>query len=398
MLDCDVICDLMVVYRSGEASEETRRLVEEHLAQCTSCRKAFGQGARVEEALDDLEPAGPPTNGRRFIARTRRLIFGVIVGILFVTGYMFAASQRFLVDHFFAADVSLAPRAVESSLILAVAMAALYVFLIFWRSRRKTTRRGVEIALSAAVAVPLMVLMFIAFDFAGIVALPAGVPVMALALAALVVTFILLPRLPYATIVTVVVLVIAFVSVSGRMTGAIMMPQGFVLPDLVPIGRPVPEAPPEEAVEVDLSALGLSFKGSGAVQSVGGVDLGGEVDAVRATYGGDGHEVFLTAARFADPEGAMHFYARWQGSTPNRMFTPISLTLMKKAAGLGAGSRMFNFRDGRAYESWQGGNWVIVVEVPGPMLEAQNLAQLVASHVAASYQARDAGSQRGVTE
>ena len=50
MLSCEVISDLMVVYASGEASKETRRLVEEHLARCTACREAFWKEALVEEA------------------------------------------------------------------------------------------------------------------------------------------------------------------------------------------------------------------------------------------------------------------------------------------------------------------------------------------------------------
>ena len=37
-LPCNVIKDLMLLYENGEASEETRRIVEEHIGQCSECR------------------------------------------------------------------------------------------------------------------------------------------------------------------------------------------------------------------------------------------------------------------------------------------------------------------------------------------------------------------------
>ena len=37
-LPCNVIKDLMLLYENGEASEETRRIVEEHIGLCSECR------------------------------------------------------------------------------------------------------------------------------------------------------------------------------------------------------------------------------------------------------------------------------------------------------------------------------------------------------------------------
>ena len=37
-LSCNVIRDLLPLYRDGVCADETRTLVEEHLAGCASCR------------------------------------------------------------------------------------------------------------------------------------------------------------------------------------------------------------------------------------------------------------------------------------------------------------------------------------------------------------------------
>jgi predicted anti-sigma-YlaC factor YlaD len=37
-IPCNVIKDLLLLYENGEASEETKNLVEEHLKDCDECR------------------------------------------------------------------------------------------------------------------------------------------------------------------------------------------------------------------------------------------------------------------------------------------------------------------------------------------------------------------------
>lgn len=52
MVGCNVIQDLLLLYRAGECSEESRRLVEEHLAGCTSCR-AVWETVQGEDILEN---------------------------------------------------------------------------------------------------------------------------------------------------------------------------------------------------------------------------------------------------------------------------------------------------------------------------------------------------------
>lgn len=49
---CDVIKDLMLLYENGEASEATKKLVEEHVKNCPSCRALLSTG--ISEQVQEL--------------------------------------------------------------------------------------------------------------------------------------------------------------------------------------------------------------------------------------------------------------------------------------------------------------------------------------------------------
>ena len=42
-LSCDVVMDLVSIYKDGLASQDTARLVKEHLRHCPDCRKYYRQ-------------------------------------------------------------------------------------------------------------------------------------------------------------------------------------------------------------------------------------------------------------------------------------------------------------------------------------------------------------------
>lgn len=57
---CNVIVDLLPLYEDGCCSEETRRLIEEHINTCDSCRKLAGCSwddmTRADEMIREAEP------------------------------------------------------------------------------------------------------------------------------------------------------------------------------------------------------------------------------------------------------------------------------------------------------------------------------------------------------
>ncbi len=57
-LSCDVIQDLLPLYHDGVCSEESKRIVEEHMEICSDCRDVLC-GLREEAAPDTVEAAQP---------------------------------------------------------------------------------------------------------------------------------------------------------------------------------------------------------------------------------------------------------------------------------------------------------------------------------------------------
>jgi len=82
MSEHEMIQDLFEAYLSGEASKETKKKVEDHLAECDQCQQALEQAQAAEEALRSLEEVEKPTNGKRYVTQLRRVLYGVGAGIL----------------------------------------------------------------------------------------------------------------------------------------------------------------------------------------------------------------------------------------------------------------------------------------------------------------------------
>lgn len=241
MLSCEVVTDLMPAYASGEASAETRRLVEEHLARCAACRSAFGstafgKGSRVEGALSRAGALRDekPVNGLKFVSRTRRLLFFVGVGVLLFFAVHAAIVMRVFtkaVARGVSGPIGMTPGApfglfpaVGLVLTLAVGAGLVYIVLVLSRSHRSGAPAGGEVGSAIAGGFLLTVLtlatlyLWVAGPF-----LP-GLITTLLLLAALAVTVTHLARLPYFTVVTIVSLGVALVVLLnfvlvGRMMG-----------------------------------------------------------------------------------------------------------------------------------------------------------------------------------
>lgn len=59
-VSCDIIRDLLPLYHDGVCSEDSKKMVEEHLANCKSCNdelKAMDQELTVDEKYNNLSDA-----------------------------------------------------------------------------------------------------------------------------------------------------------------------------------------------------------------------------------------------------------------------------------------------------------------------------------------------------
>ena len=83
--ECDVIRDLIPLYIDDVASTASRRMVEEHLAECADCRALLGRmkSEEVETAIN-FEKEDVIAGQRRFFKRRSAVIGSVIAGIFMV--------------------------------------------------------------------------------------------------------------------------------------------------------------------------------------------------------------------------------------------------------------------------------------------------------------------------
>lgn len=376
----------MVAYKSGEASSETRKLVDEHLACCATCREAFGKEPLVEKTLAGLGADEKPSNGRRFIGRTRRLLFAIGAGILFLSAFLLAFFQRVVLIGMAGISKQFLPGSSHHWLILTAFMAALYILLLLRLMRKGEERRTLDILVWILPALPLLVIALGAFQLFVFGTVFFEVVAVLSLLGILVLTFVLLPRLPYITIITVLILLL----VNGILLGQIVA-GGFVLagdfifmPD-VEFGHPSQSITPGIAVQVDMSSLGLELAESMEIERVGRVILEPSASGATARYEGGGRRIFLTVVKLGDEKEAKAFYKDWKkmalkGIQVFRIENNIP-GLWGPGRYVGSYSALIKM----AYNAWQIGEWVTIIEAPGSLRQTRVLIKDVKKLVLESF-------------
>jgi predicted anti-sigma-YlaC factor YlaD len=390
MVSCEVISDLMIVYASGEASAETRRLVEEHVARCPACREAFEREQAVEQALVDLEPVPEPANGRRFIARTRRLLFALGAGALFLAACVLVTLGRVVIEDISGIPLPHLPGSAPLWLAVAAGSLAVYVGLLLWRRHKEPGTPISGVLLSLLTAMPLLFLALAALDVMSTGGALSVVAAALLLLVALLVTFVLLPRLPYATLVVVLVLLLANWVLLGQTAAGVVAVGDFSWQTGAELGHPPEGIGLEDAVRVDLSSLGLDPVETAEVTWVNKVWIGAQAQAVQAKYEdqyGDGdQQARLTAVEFEGLQEADQFFVSWKEAvSPGIELAHFEINL-PGLPGQGGLVRTYSAQSARAYSAWRSGSWVTIIEVPGPFSQAAPLAREIKELVASSYQ------------
>lgn len=72
-ISCDVVLDLVAIYKDGYASDDTRALVRSHLRSCPECRRLYAEyhvSQDVRASIPDLPTT--PANGYTALARDMR--------------------------------------------------------------------------------------------------------------------------------------------------------------------------------------------------------------------------------------------------------------------------------------------------------------------------------------
>lgn len=98
-ISCKIIEDILPLYADEVCSDESRALVDEHVAECENCRKKLG--AMSDTACDKAD-IRPLKNVGRWLEKLRlkALIKGVINGVLFMAivifGYFFLTEMTIM--------------------------------------------------------------------------------------------------------------------------------------------------------------------------------------------------------------------------------------------------------------------------------------------------------------
>ena len=370
-IDCKVICDLMIVYASGEASPETVSYIEAHLDDCPECREAYEAAQRGEDLLAELEPVVRPIHidGRMILIRLQRLVFGAASVLLLLSALAVALAERWIIRDLLRlplAQLYVLPGgwewiAVAAALaglygllyrwrmrsddeadrpyfaLIGIALAfglgltaysfmvqadvvgvltagtltfALYIFMLRFRARQSSGRFLGEMLLSIETTVPFLFLTLAALTMTSSESFPASVIALGWVVFALFFTLLRLDELPYMTVLTLAALLAGGLMLVGNAIGGVAR-----IFDLAPdwpaeLGHPAADL--TEAPVFDLSALGYQVVQTGSITAVGAEDLPEGTTAFAADYERPGGgEVSIYTLQFAGEDAADAFFMDW---------------------------------------------------------------------------------------
>ena len=371
-IDCQVICDLMVVYASGEASPETIAYIEAHLDDCPECREAYEAAQRGEEMLGELAPVARPIHidGRKILVRVQRLVFGAASILLLLTVLALALAERWILRDLLGlplAQLYVLPGGWEWSagaLALAVlygllytwrvrnedeadrpymaliggALAfglgvsaysfmaradvvgvltagtltfALYIFILRYRARQHTGRFFGELLLSLEATVPLLFLVLAALNLVNSGSFPAAALSVGLVVFALFFTLLRLDELPYMTVLTLVALFAGGLMLIGNAVGGVAGIFDLQLDWPSELGHPAD--PPSDLAAFNLDQFGYRLVDSGpAAGPIGRETLPADAAGTAFLYeNAAGNEIVVYVLDFNTETPAENFFGDW---------------------------------------------------------------------------------------
>lgn len=216
MINHDIILDLMMVYQSGEASQSTIKLVEEHLGTCLECKEAYEQALAIEHTLAEIEPYELHPGERKIVFQLKRLGFSLGAGLLFTIFFGVAFVTRgFLQEVLGISNLQFEePRNFLLLIGLGSLLIGIQMVLLRWRISQNSTGRisSHEYFLSLASSVPILIfgLGLVIVDLVGVAVLSAFL------LGCLVLIYRQIHRAPYLTLSSITLLLVDLIFVLIR--------------------------------------------------------------------------------------------------------------------------------------------------------------------------------------
>lgn len=435
MTDHEIIQDLFEVYLSGEASKETKKAVEEHLAECATCQKAFKQAQAAEEALRSLEEVEEPTNGKRYVSRLRRVLYGVGAGLLVLLTILLAISEYITFENVLGIQV---PRiyydlpeevdgggtmlavagyitalwlqykqkgapwmwtvlrvgslifigvvAIEGinnlesefGILIGALILALYIYMLDRRAKLAPGSNRVEFFYSLEAVIPLFIL---GIGLGSAENLSTIIVLSILLIVALSVTLIRLPKLRYMSMATTLVMLATLGVVAGQ-TLYVVLNTLDVFP-VVPsaLGHPPAGADLEDFVDYRNNSLGMALQSTRPVDEVNGVEIEGASQAYQGQYlvskskGRNDMVTRITVIEFDSVSAARAFIDAWSPCQPFAWNCDHMVDLDMENTLLFEGRFMRTYENDTALadNAWQTLNWVTIIETEGTFIDAMPL-------------------------
>ncbi len=442
----DLVLDLMDAYRSGEASKETKKQVEEHLAGCDECREVYEQEKTAEKLLSRLKAVEIPINGKKFVVSFRRILYGFGVGILALLTILLASVEYIAFENIlglqvprllvimdsdstggiavmgiigyitatilqsrgkeplwlwtflrvvslltigFMAFVIISAGDVWVSLLIGLLMLGLYLYLLDWREKFDFVSNRIDFFHSLETVIPLFVL---GLGMGGAQSL-GGIAILSLImLIALSITLIRLPRLRYMSLTTTLVMLATVGLVAGQ-TGGVLIDTLDLFPILPSaLGNPPTGADPEDMVILNNPELGLNYQSSENVTEVNGIPIVEGAQAVQALYYVDsssGHNDMvtrITVVEFDTVGAARTFINDWydrQGQWEYELY--YDLNMEETLMFDGRFIRTYDTDVALAHNIWQLMKWVTIIETEGALIDAMSLNKEIRNVIADRY-------------
>ena len=366
-IDCNIICDLMVVYASGEASAETTAFIEAHIAECPECEEAYKAAQRGEDLLAELEPPSRPIqfDGRKILTRIQRIFFGAITFVLFITVLAIALAERWVVrgllrlplprlyvfsgggewigvgavllvlfgalvfwrsrsgtDRSFLAITGAAllfiigmiaykfmlDWNVPGAIVAGTLLFALYGFVLHWRTQQKSESFWGEFLLSLEAAVPLLVLTLAALTLASSGDFTETAFIIGLLILAIFFTMVQISKLPYMIVITPLILLISGIMLVTNVVSGVVS-----LFDLKPQWPAELGHPQELSTNFNLKELGYTALETITPTGIGNYPLPEDVEAREIVYSRLGGETAsVIVIEFPDKDSAHGFLSDWE--------------------------------------------------------------------------------------
>ncbi len=108
--DCELIQDIMPLYKDNTLSDKSKRIVDEHLSECAECRGLYKINSSDESLSNTQEDTERSVKVEKYSKKIRKLRIGIVSAVLAVLLALtasFVSYIKFDTPNFFTAGIGL---------------------------------------------------------------------------------------------------------------------------------------------------------------------------------------------------------------------------------------------------------------------------------------------------